>query len=79
MCIRDREECIRQGTPVKDARPFFQCEYAHAIGNGPGHLKDYWDAFYRYPRLIGGCVWEWAYHGIRVRDEGCLLYTSRCV
>ena len=64
------EECIRQGTQVKDARPFFQCEYAHAMGNGPGHLKDYWDAFYRYPRLIGGCVWEWADHGIRVRDEG---------
>jgi beta-galactosidase/evolved beta-galactosidase subunit alpha len=46
-------------------KPFFLCEYAHAMGNGPGGLKEYWDAFWRYDRLIGGCVWEWLDHGIR--------------
>jgi beta-galactosidase/evolved beta-galactosidase subunit alpha len=46
-------------------KPFFLCEYAHAMGNGPGGLADYWDAFWRYDRLIGGCVWEWLDHGIR--------------
>ncbi len=45
--------------------PFILCEYAHAMGNGPGGLKEYWDAFYEYPRLQGGFVWEWADHGIR--------------
>ncbi|HZG66778.1 MAG TPA: glycoside hydrolase family 2 TIM barrel-domain containing protein, partial [Herpetosiphonaceae bacterium] len=46
-------------------KPFFLCEYAHAMGNGPGALSDYWDAFRRYERLLGGCVWEWLDHGIR--------------
>jgi len=46
-------------------KPFFLCEYAHAMGNGPGGLADYWDAIWRYDRLIGGCVWEWLDHGIR--------------
>lgn len=50
-----------------DPRPFLLCEYAHAMGNGPGALKEYWDTFWRYPRLIGGCVWEWTDHSVRRR------------
>ena len=46
-------------------RPVFLCEYSHAMGNGPGDLKDYWDLFYSNPRLSGGCVWEWTDHGIK--------------
>lgn len=45
--------------------PYIACEYAHAMGNGPGGLLEYWDAFYKYPRLQGGFIWEWADHGIR--------------
>ena len=43
-------------------QPFFLCEYAHAMGNGPGGIKDYWDVIYKYPKLIGGCIWEWIDH-----------------
>jgi beta-galactosidase/beta-glucuronidase len=50
-----------------DPRPYFLCEYAHAMGNGPGSLKEYWEAIEAHPRLLGGCVWEWADHGIRRR------------
>lgn len=46
--------------------PFFLCEYSHAMGNGPGDVKDYWDVIYKYPKLIGGCIWEWADHTILV-------------
>lgn len=46
-------------------KPFILCEYAHAMGNGPGGLKEYWDLFYKYERLQGGFVWEWIDHGIR--------------
>ena len=46
--------------------PFFLCEYAHAMGNGPGDVKDYWDLIYKYPKLIGGCIWEWADHTVLV-------------
>jgi len=42
--------------------PFFLCEYSHAMGNGPGDVKDYWDIIYQYPKLMGGCIWEWADH-----------------
>jgi beta-galactosidase/evolved beta-galactosidase subunit alpha len=47
--------------------PYFLCEYAHAMGNGPGGLSEYWDAFYSSPRLMGGCIWEWIDHGIRTK------------
>ena len=53
-----------QGQLTDDPRPYFICEYSHANGLGPGDLKDYWDVIYRYPRLIGGCVWEWCDHGV---------------
>ncbi|MHB9022904.1 MAG: beta-galactosidase, LacZ type [Armatimonadota bacterium] len=63
------ERLIEQGTRTDDPRPFFMCEYAHAMGNGPGNLKEYWEAIRQYPRLIGGCIWEWVDHGIRRRTE----------
>ncbi|KAI9001799.1 beta-galactosidase [Hyaloraphidium curvatum] len=47
---------------------FVMCEYAHAMGNGPGGLTEYWDLFHKYPnRLQGGWIWEWCDHGIEVR------------
>jgi beta-galactosidase/beta-glucuronidase len=48
-------------------KPFVLCEYAHAMGNGPGGLKEYWDAFWKHDSLMGGFVWEWCDHGIRQR------------
>lgn len=51
--------------------PFLQCEYAHAMGNGPGGLLEYQQLFEKYPRCQGGFVWEWIDHGIRQRtDDG---------
>ncbi|MGR3938510.1 glycoside hydrolase family 2 TIM barrel-domain containing protein [Streptomyces sp. BRA346] len=58
--------------PRLDARrralPFIQCEYAHAMGNGPGGLTEYQRLFETYERLQGGFVWEWIDHGLRARD-----------
>ncbi len=47
-------------------RPVFLCEYAHAMGNGPGDVYDYNELFDRYPKLVGGCIWEWADHVVTV-------------
>jgi beta-galactosidase/beta-glucuronidase len=56
------------GVPIKAAgKPFILCEYAHAMGNGPGGLTEYWEAFSASKRLQGGFVWEWLDHGIRKR------------
>ncbi len=48
-------------------KPWIFCEYAHAMGNGPGGLRDYWDAFWQYPRIQGAFVWEWIDHGWEAR------------
>ena len=48
-------------------KPLVLCEFIHAMGNGPGNIKEYIDAFYKYPRLQGGWVWEWANHGLKTK------------
>ncbi|HEX6682111.1 MAG TPA: glycoside hydrolase family 2 TIM barrel-domain containing protein [Candidatus Limnocylindrales bacterium] len=50
-------------------KPFILCEYAHAMGNGPGGLSEYQELFEKYERCQGGFVWEWIDHGIRVGDH----------
>jgi beta-galactosidase len=45
-------------------KPIVLCEYAHAMGNGPGLLEDYQAAFREHERLQGGFIWEWANHGL---------------
>ncbi|MCK5853269.1 DUF4981 domain-containing protein, partial [bacterium] len=49
----------------KSDKPFFICEYAHAMGNAVGNLQEYWDAIEKYDRLIGGCIWDWVDQGLR--------------
>ena len=44
--------------------PFLMCEYAHAMGNGPGALDTYDAQADASPRHHGGFVWEWRDHGI---------------
>ena len=57
------EEIIKFATESETwDKPLVMCEYAHAMGNGPGAVMEYIDAFYKYPRLMGGFVWEWANH-----------------
>lgn len=55
-----------------EKRPIFLCEYSHAMGNGPGEVKDYWELAYNNAAFIGGCIWEWADHG--VLQDGVLRY-----
>ncbi|KAH8645998.1 hypothetical protein BGZ60DRAFT_554888 [Tricladium varicosporioides] len=57
-------------------KPLILCEFANAMGNGPGNLKEYIDAFYAHPRLQGGHVWQWANQGIETKDPatGELFY-----
>ena len=40
------------------SKPLILCEYAHAMGNSVGNLKDYWDVIYKYPSLQGGFIWD---------------------
>ncbi len=57
-------------------QPYYLCEYAHAMGNGPGDLDAYVELFYELPRLIGGCVWEYTDHSVALRQkDGSYHYT----
>ncbi len=53
--------------------PFYLCEYAHAMGVGPGSLEEYWDLFYKWDNSMGGCIWEWADHAV-YHDENDKKY-----
>jgi evolved beta-galactosidase subunit alpha len=50
-------------------KPHILCEYGHAMGNGPGNLKEYQDLFYKHDKLQGGFIWEWFDHGIKSTNE----------
>ncbi|MDO4296348.1 MAG: glycoside hydrolase family 2 TIM barrel-domain containing protein [bacterium] len=45
-----------------EKKPFIQCEFVHAMGNGPGDIEEYWQQVYRYDGFTGGFVWEWCDH-----------------
>jgi beta-galactosidase len=50
-------------------KPFFMCEYSHAMGNGPGDLAEYWDVIRSRDSFFGGCVWEYTDHSVAVGDD----------
>ena len=54
-------------------RPYFLCEYAHAMGVGPGNTEAYWQEIYRYDSLMGGCVWEMVDHAV-LHEDGSYTY-----
>ncbi len=56
-------------------RPLIQCEYAHAMGNSLGGLKEYWDLVRKYPTFQGGYIWDFVDQALAWRDEkGMLTY-----
>ncbi|MEG0638812.1 MAG: glycoside hydrolase family 2 TIM barrel-domain containing protein [Clostridia bacterium] len=63
-----RVEWLKAEGQKKNPKPYFMCEYAHSMGQAPGNLQDYWALIEKYPRLIGGCVWELIDHGLRIQQ-----------
>lgn len=60
----------------KGNKPHIMCEYGHAMGNGPGGLREYQELYRKYRRLQGGFIWEWYDHGIDAQKDGndCYRY-----
>ncbi len=52
------------GKDENRTKPFYMCEYAHAMFNSMGSIGEYNDAFDKYPGLMGGAIWEWEDQGI---------------
>jgi beta-galactosidase/beta-glucuronidase len=69
------EALARAAQEPGETRPFIMCEYAHAMGNSPGNLKEYWEVIEAHPRLRGGFIWDWVDQGIRqVTKDGIEWY-----
>ncbi|MDR2047313.1 MAG: hypothetical protein LBP79_05405 [Clostridiales bacterium] len=54
--------------------PYFLCEYCHAMGVGPGGLKEMTELFFSADIYLGGCIWEWADHAV-YNPRGKYKYT----
>ena len=54
-------------------KPYMQCEFMHAMGNGPGGIKEYIDRLYRYDGFFGAFAWEWCDHAVDM-GEGRYFY-----
>ena len=52
-------ECENDANRNNRQQPYFMCEYAHAMGNAVGNLKEYWDIIENSRYGIGGCIWDW--------------------
>ncbi|MFD0766834.1 glycoside hydrolase family 2 TIM barrel-domain containing protein [Mucilaginibacter lutimaris] len=59
--IEEVEKNAKSNTLTK---PFYLCEYAHAMFNSMGSVDLYNDLFDEYPTLLGGAIWEWQDQGI---------------
>ena len=57
----------------KQTKPYFLCEYCHAMGNGPGDVWDYNMLINSHDKLIGGCIWEWTDHTV-IDENGIRRY-----
>ncbi|MEM8606219.1 MAG: glycoside hydrolase family 2 TIM barrel-domain containing protein [Myxococcota bacterium] len=51
-------------------RPIILIEYAHAMGNSTGNMREFWDVFHEYDQAQGGFVWDWIDQGIRIPIPG---------
>lgn len=53
----------------KLTKPYYMCEYAHAMFNSMGSIGEYNDVFDKYPSLMGGAIWEWEDQGLWNRRD----------
>ncbi|HVU55225.1 MAG TPA: glycoside hydrolase family 2 TIM barrel-domain containing protein [Puia sp.] len=58
------KELKEHATDPRMVKPFYLCEYAHAMFNSMGSVDEYNKLFDEYPSLLGGCIWEWQDQGL---------------
>ncbi|TCP29606.1 evolved beta-galactosidase subunit alpha [Scopulibacillus darangshiensis] len=72
--LEDETKMTMDHVITNTKKPHILCEYGHAMGNGPGNLKEYQDLFYAHDHLQGGFIWEWYDHGVETVDENGEVY-----
>lgn len=74
-CMYSSIDAVRNYVTRPDVkRPFILCEYAHAMGNSVGGLKDYWNLFESEPFAQGGCIWDWVDQSFPLIDNNGKQY-----
>jgi beta-galactosidase len=68
------DRIIDYALDLENDRPLIMCEYAHAMGNSVGNLKEYWDAIETYQGLQGGFIWDWVDQGLLKTDGKGVSY-----
>ncbi|KAK3616784.1 hypothetical protein LTR22_026952 [Elasticomyces elasticus] len=63
------ETIVSFAEDASKTKPLVLCEFVHAMRTGPGNIKEYMDAFYKYPALQGGWIWGWANHGLFTKTK----------
>ena len=58
------DDLRREAQKVSD-KPFMMREYAHAMGNSCGNLKEYWDVIYADSSICGAAIWDWVDQGLQ--------------
>ena len=70
------ETVIKQSNGLNN-KPYFICEYAHAMGQAVGNLQEYWDVIEKSTGIVGGCIWDWVDQGIydtrRIKEHKPLI------
>ena len=54
---------------VQYTKPYYFCEFTHAMFNSMGSLAEYNALIDKYPALMGGAIWEWEDQGIWNRRD----------
>lgn len=62
-------EDLRKRAQEETTMPFMMREYAHAMGNSVGNLKEYWDVIYADSTICGAAIWDWVDQGIAMPNE----------
>ncbi|MCQ2112399.1 MAG: DUF4981 domain-containing protein [Bacteroidaceae bacterium] len=57
-------ETLRVSAKRINDRPFFMREYAHAMGNSLGNLREYWEVIYDDPSIAGAAIWDFVDQGL---------------
>ena len=60
----DLDNLLKKANDNTLTKPFYLCEYAHAMFNSMGSVDIYNELFDKYPQLLGGAIWEWQDQGI---------------
>ncbi len=67
---REANRALKRQNKLKSKlKPWFLCEYAHAMGNSLGNFQQFMDVFEKYSNCIGGCIWDFIDQGLRKFSE----------